>query len=85
MRIRANEVFGLDKQVGKVAAPPAGHQDFLPDLVGFFQHQYPAATLARGERAHQSRGACAKHHQFSALFQGLDNGFRARSLLLFHA
>src|SRR5690606_20533140 len=45
--------------VGEIAAPAAGHQDLLADLVRVLDHQHPQAALACGERAHEPGCAAA--------------------------
>ena len=54
------EIFRLNTLVGEITAPAARHQDFLADLVGFFQHQHAPSAPGCGNSAHQARSAGAK-------------------------
>jgi uncharacterized protein YajQ (UPF0234 family) len=57
MRI-GRQVIGRGRAgIGEIAAPAAGHQDLLADLVGVVDHQHAATALARGNGAHQPGGA----------------------------
>jgi hypothetical protein len=49
-------------QVGEIAAPAAGDQDFLANAVGVLQHSDAASTLAGGDGTHQSGSASAQDH-----------------------
>jgi hypothetical protein len=46
--------------VGEVAAPAAGDENFLSDAVGVLEHRDAAASFAGFDGAHQSRGARAE-------------------------
>lgn len=57
VRVVRQKVAGLAVQVGEVAAPATGHQDFLAGLVGMVEQQHAAPAGSRGHRAHQPGGA----------------------------
>ncbi len=59
--IGRNEIAGSGAGIGEIAAPAAGHQDLLADLVGMVDHQHLAAAPAGSEGAHQSGGAGTDH------------------------
>ncbi|MCY1176358.1 hypothetical protein D9M73_166250 [compost metagenome] len=60
VRVVRKEVGRLGVQVGEVAAPAAGHEDFLAWLVGVVEQQHPAAATGTELGAHQAGGAGAK-------------------------
>jgi hypothetical protein len=59
MRVSRNESAGLAVKVGEVAAPAAGHQDFLADPVGPLENNDFSATACCGYRAHEAGGSAA--------------------------
>ena len=61
MRVVRQEAFGRRPEIGEVAAPPAGYQDFGARLIGVFKQQNLAATLPSSQRAHQPCRASAKN------------------------
>ena len=63
MRIRRKEVFWLAMQIGEIAAPAAGDQNFLADAVGVFQHDDAPPVLAGGNGAHQSGRPAAQYYR----------------------
>jgi hypothetical protein len=50
-------------QVGEIAAPTAGHQDFFAHLIGTFQNQHTPPTPGRSDRTQQSGSTCADNNQ----------------------
>src|ERR1035441_8597217 len=63
MRVRRKKILRPAMQVGKVAAPTAGDQDFLADAIGVFQHGDAASALAGSDGAHQTGSASAQDHR----------------------
>jgi hypothetical protein len=62
MRICGKVIVRFDEVVGEVTATATRHEDFFAWLIGFFQYQYPPATLSCGHSAHQSGGASAQDY-----------------------
>lgn len=61
VRIGGQKSFRLAMQVGEIAPPAAGDQDFGARLVEMIQQQHLAAALSRGQSAHQPGGAGTDH------------------------
>ena len=62
VRIGREKIFRRDVEVGEVAAPAAGDENFFADAIAMFDDQHAPAALARLDGAHQARGACADHN-----------------------
>jgi hypothetical protein len=60
VRVGGEEVFCAGVEVGEVAAPAAGDEDFLAGGVAMFEHSDTTAAAAGMDGAHESGGACAK-------------------------
>jgi len=58
--IGGKKIFGAGTQVGEVAAPAAGNQNFPADPVGAFQHQNPSLPLPGLDGTHQAGGASSE-------------------------
>ena len=63
-------------KVGEVAAPPAGHQDLLADLVRSFENQNASATLSCHKGAHKARCTTAKNDNVVSIHAGNIAGLR---------
>jgi hypothetical protein len=62
LRIGGKKPGGFHMEIGKIAPPAAGQQDFLAHPVGVFDHQYPAAALPGSHGTHQTGGATADNN-----------------------
>jgi hypothetical protein len=67
MRIGRDEPVRLAVEVGEVAAPAAGDEDFRARLVEMIEQQHFEPALSRGECAHQPGGAGADHDRVEGL------------------
>ena len=68
VRIGREVLRGRRAEVGEVAAPAAGHEDFLADLVCVFDDEYAKAALGGERGAEQSRGATAEQDRVERAF-----------------
>ena len=48
------EVIRRDHVIGEITASATGHENFLADLVGFFQQQYTPPAAGRRDCTHQA-------------------------------
>ena len=62
VRVVGQIVFGLDLEMGEVAASAAGNQDLLADVWRAFKQQHLPAALPGRAAAHQARGTGADDH-----------------------
>lgn len=65
-------------QVGEVAAPTAGNQNFLAHPLGALQQRHTPPPTACLYRAHESGRPRAHHHYVEALLLGISNHARSR-------
>jgi hypothetical protein len=56
--------------VGEIAAPAAGNQDFLSDSLATLQNGHAASALPGLDRAEESRGPGAKNQNIKFVDQG---------------
>ena len=54
-------------QIGEVAAPATGNQDFLAGFVGVVQQQHPPAALPGRHGTHEAGGAGAEDDDIEGL------------------
>jgi hypothetical protein len=62
-------------EVGEVAAPATGDENFFAQTVSMFEDGYAAPPLARFDGAHQSGGTSAKDYGI----EGVSHGRRMKS------
>jgi hypothetical protein len=53
MTVLAEIAFSARIDIGEVATPTAGNQNFLAGLIGMINHQHPLATLTRNGGTHE--------------------------------
>ena len=72
MWVLREKAFGFDLQIGEIAAPASRHQDFLTNLVGFFQYKHTVTTLCGCKSAQESRSTSTKNNDIPGFFQDAD-------------
>ncbi len=67
--VRGNEIFRLAMNVGEIATPPAGDEDFLADAIGMLEHGDTPPAFASLDRAEEASGTAAKHQRIKVAHQ----------------
>ena len=68
VRVGTEEILRPAMNVGEVATPATGDENFLADLIGPFENRYTAAALAGFDRAEEPGSAGAEHESIKFVY-----------------
>src|SRR5690606_14884439 len=81
VRVGREVVCRAGTGVGEIAAPAAGHQDLLADLVGVLDHDRAQAAAAGGDGAHEPGGTAADDEDIAIVHRGRRAGQGGEGML----